>query len=148
MDSGGSALLTVPGDSVVNEFIDKTKEHDLVFAVAMSKLYDGQSTTETNLEALKELKSFASWIGSNTEMPDFGENVTVNNIEVLEDIPSLAIDNDAGMCKRQLRRPVTDSRTDLPGRPGTLCYQGLLQYHNTRYSQKKRYQHRFNLSPL
>lgn len=102
MNDISSSLQTVPGNTVLTEYIDGSSEHELVFAIAMIKLYDLEQS-ETNLTAIKEIENFANWISENQTLPDFGENVTVNFVKVLDEIPDLAVDSESNKCKYQFQ---------------------------------------------
>ena len=102
-DIGNSVLQSVPGNTVVQDFNDGSKEHDLVFALAMVKLYDDNQSS-VNIDAIKEIGNFIDWLNTEETLPRFDSNITVNYVEVLENVPTLSVDStDQPMCKYQFQ---------------------------------------------
>ena len=97
MESGGFSLQSVPGNTIVAEYNDGSCERELIFAISMVQLYDAEQSTN-NLDAMQEVESFEQWISEQTVLPNFGDNVTINSIEILDHVPSLSVDNENSLC--------------------------------------------------
>lgn len=97
MESGGFSLQSVPGNTIVQQYNDGSTERELIFAISMVQMYDAEQSTN-NLNAMQEVDNFEQWMIEQTSMPDFGENVAINSIEILDHVPSLAVDNENSLC--------------------------------------------------
>lgn len=99
-DDGNVTLNSVSNSRYITEFLNGSREIELIFAIDMIKPYD-TGTSDVNMEALAEVESFQRWCESGT-LPELSGCV-VDSVEVLETTPSLAIDNDANLCKYQFQ---------------------------------------------
>lgn len=97
MESGGFSLQSVPGNTIVQQYNDGSTERELIFAISMVQMYDAEQSTN-NLNAIQEVDNFEQWMIKQTAMPDFGENVTINSIEILDHVPNLSVDNENSLC--------------------------------------------------
>lgn len=97
MEGGSSSVQSVPGNTIISEYIDGSKERELVFAISMIRLYDTEMS-ENNLAAIAEVESFENWIESQTTLPDFGTGYLVHEVEILEHVPNLSIEQDINVC--------------------------------------------------
>jgi len=61
--------------------------------------------SDTNLKSTEEVIGLADWIES-AILPDFGESCVVEKVEILEEIPSVLIDQDLNLCKYQFQARV------------------------------------------
>lgn len=102
MDGETNSVLPVSGISTINTFIGGSTENEMVFAIALIRMYDTEMS-DTNLNAIKDINDLVIWIKNQTEMPDFGEDYIVNFIEVVQDVPDISVDQDSGLCKYQMQ---------------------------------------------
>ena len=107
---GTAALNSVPGDRVTKEFVDGSKEKQLIFAIDMITSYDADGTSDVNMDALDEVNHFSDWIEqqyTDDNFPDFGETNTITKIEVLTNVPSLLVDATSQLAKYQFQSRIT-----------------------------------------
>jgi hypothetical protein len=100
VDLGTTSMNTVPGKSI-KKFIDGSKEITLNFRINLIKEYD-EGTSTVNLEAIKEVGSFTSWIieqDSLKNYPDFGDKIETMEISVLTDVPSLGVNRESMLAQ-------------------------------------------------
>lgn len=112
LESPGNTSLLTDSDNVLNEYIDGSKEREYLFSVAMVKEYDS-GTSDINMYAMQESANFVEWIKSNNDagiFPDFGENCIIEHIEVITEVPTLAVDIERNVARYliSLRIPYTE----------------------------------------
>lgn len=105
MIDGTVAMNSVPGDRTIKQFVDGSKQKEIVFAIDMIYNYDGQGTSDINMNALNEVNHFAEWIDGlkQTDYPDFGMYNEIIKINVLTNIPSLLVNTDQQLGKYQFQ---------------------------------------------
>lgn len=99
-EDGNSSINTIQSTNPSVQYIDGSTENELLFSVAMVKTYDVEMS-ETNLEAIMEVDNFVSWIQNLTEYPVIGDDCIVNDIIVIDDVPSLSVDESRNLAKYQ-----------------------------------------------
>lgn len=103
---GTVAMNSVSGDRVYKRFVDGSVQRRVIFAIDMVLSYDGAGTSGVNMNAINEVNKFSEWIEEQLSLqnvPDFGNNRTIESIEVLTNVPSLLIDNTNGLAKYQFQ---------------------------------------------
>lgn len=79
--------------------------------VAMMKFYDS-GTSLTNMENLQEVENFAEWIEASKSLLNFGDNSTIEAVDVLTNYPELAgVDTDNSIAKYQFQVRITYQTT-------------------------------------
>lgn len=102
MEAGERAINTVYNETVNREFINGVKEKVYTFALVLVCDWS-EGSDSVNLEAQEFGEKWLDWIDgcmANECSPYFGENVTIQDIESLQNIPTLA----AAYQDRQLAR--------------------------------------------
>lgn len=75
------------------------------------KFYDS-GTSLTNMENLQEVENFAEWIEANKSLLNFGDNSTIEAVDVLTNYPELAgVDTDNSIAKYQFQVRITYQTT-------------------------------------
>lgn len=103
---GTVAMNSVSGDRVYKRFVDGSVQRRVIFAIDMVLSYDDVGTSDVNMNAINEVNKFSEWIEEQLSLqnvPDFGNNKTIESIEVLTNVPSLLIDNTNGLAKYQFQ---------------------------------------------
>lgn len=96
--------LGMIGNNTIQDYISGTSERELVFFIDFMQLHDLEQSY-TNLKSTEEVIGLADWIES-ADLPDFGESCVVDKVEILEEIPSVLIDQDLNLCKYQFQARV------------------------------------------
>lgn len=100
---------SVQNERELTQFINGDREVEFLFALDLVKEYD-TGTSSINLEANEEFEKIADWIEEQNKVknfPDFGSNIIIEKVEVLETVPSVTIDTQAGMAKYQGQFKIT-----------------------------------------
>lgn len=103
---GTVAMNSVSGDRVYKRFVDGSVQRRVIFAIDMVLSYDDAGTSDVNMNAINEVNKFSEWIEEQLSLqnvPDFGNNKTIESIEVLTNVPSLLVDNTNGLAKYQFQ---------------------------------------------
>lgn len=103
---GTVAMNSVSGDRVYKRFVDGSVQRRVIFAIDMVLSYDDVGTSDVNMNAINEVNKFSEWIEEQLSLqnvPDFGNNKTIESIEVLTNVPSLLVDNTNGLAKYQFQ---------------------------------------------
>jgi hypothetical protein len=103
------SLNSVQNERELDKFIDGSRRVEFLFALDLVKEYD-TGTSSINLEANREFETISEWIeqmNKEKHFPDFGENVLIEQIDVLETVPSVTVDTQAGMAKYQGQFKIT-----------------------------------------
>lgn len=96
VELGTTSMNTLPSSSV-KEHIDGSKDVTLLFTIRLIKNYD-EGTSDINMEALDEVVEFTNWIAEmdkNKDYPDLGEKLIVKEVDVITNVPSLAVNSTA-----------------------------------------------------
>ena len=97
---GNTAMLT-DSDNVLREYIDGSKDKEYIFAIAMVKDFD-TGTSDINANALGESENLIEWVeenNNNETYPDFGEKCSIEEIEIINNVPQLAIDSENNIAR-------------------------------------------------
>ena len=103
------SLNSVPNERELVQYINGDREVELLFALDLVKEYD-IGTSDINLEANEEFENISNWIeeqNNNGNYPDFGENIKIEEVEVLETTPSVIIDSQNNLAKYQGQYRIT-----------------------------------------
>lgn len=103
------SLNSVQNERELDKFIDGSRRVEFLFALDLVKEYD-TGTSSINLEANREFETISEWVelmNKERHFPDFGENVLIEQIDVLETVPSVTVDTQAGMAKYQGQFKIT-----------------------------------------
>lgn len=103
------SLKSVQNERELDKFIDGSRRVEFLFALDLVKEYD-TGTSSINLEANREFETISEWVelmNKEKHFPDFGENVLIEQIDVLETVPSVTVDTQAGMAKYQGQFKIT-----------------------------------------
>lgn len=103
------SLNSVQNERELDKFIDGSRRVEFLFALDLVKEYD-TGTSSINLEANREFETISEWVelmNKEKHFPDFGENVIIEQIYVLETVPSVTVDTQAGMAKYQGQFKIT-----------------------------------------
>lgn len=103
------SLNSVQNERELDKFIDGSRRVEFLFALDLVKEYD-TGTSSINLEANREFETISEWVelmNKEKHFPDFGKNVIIEQIDVLETVPSVTVDTQAGMAKYQGQFKIT-----------------------------------------
>lgn len=103
------SLNSVQNERELDKFIDGSRRVEFLFALDLVKEYD-TGTSSINLEANREFETISEWIelmNKEKHFPDFGENIIIEQVDVLETVPSVTVDTQAGMAKYQGQFKIT-----------------------------------------
>lgn len=103
------SLNSVQNERELDKFIDGSRRVEFLFALDLVKEYD-TGTSSINLEANREFETISEWVelmNKDKNFPDFGSNIIIEKIEVLETVPSVTIDTQASMAKYQGQFKIT-----------------------------------------
>ncbi len=108
-EPGNLSLNSVQNERELDKFIDGSRRVEFLFALDLVKEYD-TGTSTINLEANKEFENISEWIEAQNKdknFPAFGNNIIIEQVDVLETVPSVTIDTQAGMAKYQGQFKIT-----------------------------------------
>ena len=97
LDVDTASVNSNPASTVLNEYVDGSKEVRLIFNINIVKEYDDGGTSDLNLDAIKIFDNIIGFIEkSNNEhnFPDLGENYTVNELGATYKAPEVYITQD------------------------------------------------------
>ena len=103
------SLNSVQNERELDKFIDGSRRVEFLFALDLVQESD-TGTRSINLEANREFETISEWIelmNKEKHFPDFGENVIIEQVDVLETVPSVTVDTQAGMAKYQGQFKIT-----------------------------------------
>ena len=103
------SLNSVQNERELDKFIDGSRRVEFLFALDLVKEYD-TGTSSINLEANREFETISEWaelMNKEKHFPDFGKNVIIEQVDVLETVPSVTVDTQAGMAKYQGQFKIT-----------------------------------------
>lgn len=114
--SGAVAMNSVAGDRVKKSFINGDIEKELVFAIDMVTEYDATGTSDINLNAIDEVSHFCEWLEEqeiNKNYPYFGDNCVIDKVEVLNNVPSLMVNQEQMLSKYQFQARITYTQKSI-----------------------------------
>lgn len=93
-------IKTVANDNTLRNFVDGTKEKRLEFVVGFTLEYS-EEFDDVNDIALERVERFKTDLLSCANLPNFGNDVIINNVETAE-TPSVSVDFDGKIAYYQL----------------------------------------------
>ena len=93
-------IKTVANDNTLRNFVDGTKEKRLEFVVGFTLEYS-EEFDDVNDIALERVEQFKTDLLSCTNLPNFGNDAIINNVETAE-TPSISVDFDGKIAYYQL----------------------------------------------
>ena len=103
LDVDTASVNSNPASTVLNEYVDGSKEVRLLFNINIVKEYDDGGTSDLNLDAIEIFDNIIGFIEkSNNEhnFPDLGENYTVNELGATYKAPEVYITQDIANIAR------------------------------------------------
>lgn len=103
MEDGNSSIQTMESERAEAIYNDGSTEVAFLFAIALIRSYDTEMSA-LNTDAMAEADNFADWIEAQNELdnlPVLGDNEVVNSVEVLDSVPSVAVDAEQNLAKIQ-----------------------------------------------
>lgn len=97
LDVDTASVNSNPASTVLNEYVDGSKEVRMLFNINIVKEYDDGGTSDLNLDAIEIFDNIIGFIEkSNNEhnFPDLGENYTVNELGATYKAPEVYITQD------------------------------------------------------
>lgn len=108
-EPGVISVNSVQNERYLDEFIDGSRRVEFIFAISLMKEYD-TGTSPNNLEAMHEFELLQNWIEEQVSLgnlPDFGENIEIEKMEVLDTTPSMMVSEEESIAKYQGQFKVT-----------------------------------------
>ena len=93
-------IRTVANDNTLRNFVDGTKEKRLEFVVGFTLEYS-EEFDDVNDIALERVEQFKADLLNCADLPNFGDDVIINNVETAE-TPSISVDFDSKIAYYQL----------------------------------------------
>ena len=93
-------IKTVANDNTLRNFVGGTKEKRLEFVVGFTLEYS-EEFDDVNDIALERVEQFKTDLLSCADLPNFGDDVIINNVETAE-TPSISVDFDSKIAYYQL----------------------------------------------
>ena len=93
-------IKTVANDNTLRNFVGGTKEKRLEFVVGFTLEYS-EEFDDVNDIALERVEQFKTDLLSCADLPNFGDDVIINNVETAE-TPSISVDFDDKIAYYQL----------------------------------------------
>lgn len=101
-EDGENSLTTTINDQTVTKYINGVADKVYTFTIVMIRSWSS-GFDDMNQEALEWGSAWLDWVSKQYEagnVPDFGENVIINDIEALQNMPQLAeVDQDSKLAK-------------------------------------------------
>ena len=92
-----SSVTSNSGSSILNTYLDGSKEVRLLFNINLIKSYDNGGTSDLNLDAIQAFDNIISFVEDKNikgEYPDLGEGYVVNDIGATYKAPEVYITPD------------------------------------------------------
>ena len=92
-----SSVTSNSGSSILNTYLDGSKEVRLLFNINLIKSYDNGGTSDLNLDAMQSFNNIISFIeqkNNREDYPDLGEGYVVNDIGATYKAPEVYITPD------------------------------------------------------
>lgn len=97
LDVDTASVNSNPASTVLNEYVDGSKEVRLLFNINIVKEYDDGGTSDLNLDAIKIFDNIIGFIEKSNNAHNFpylGENYTVNELGATYKAPEVYITQD------------------------------------------------------
>lgn len=108
MVQNNTSVNSVSSERKVEQFIDGSYMSELYFSITMIKGYDVETST-TNLDAMNEIENLMLWVDNDDNMSylNFGADVTILDLDVVELTPTITVDKEQNLAKYQFRAKIT-----------------------------------------
>ena len=108
MVQNNTSVNSVSSERKVEEFIDGSYMSELYFSITMIKGYDVETST-TNLDAINEIENLMAWVDNNDNISylNFGDDVNILDLDVVELTPTITVDKEQNLAKYQFRAKIT-----------------------------------------
>lgn len=102
---GTNSVYSVSGTTVLEKYNDGSTKNELVFGISLVRLYSSEMSND-NLTAIAECDSIVEAINEATTLPTLDSNYIVDSVEIVQDIPSVNIDQNANVCEYQVQAKI------------------------------------------
>lgn len=105
-----TAITTMPSERVIMEFIDGSKEKEVLFNINLIKQYDDGGTSDINVLAIKAFESITRWVEEQNlkqNYPEFDDNIFVESIECSYTTPDVYVSPEQGVCRYESQYKLT-----------------------------------------
>ena len=108
MVQNNTSVNSVSSERKIEQFIDGSYMSELYFSITMIKGYDVETST-TNLDAMNEIENLMAWVDNDDNMSylNFGDDVNILDLDVVELTPTITVDNEQNLAKYQFRAKIT-----------------------------------------
>ena len=108
MVQNNTSVNSVSSERKIEQFIDGSYMSELYFSITMIKGYDVETST-TNLDAMNEIENLMAWVDNDDNMSylNFGEDVNILDLDVVELTPTITVDKEQNLAKYQFRAKIT-----------------------------------------
>lgn len=108
MVQNNTSVNSVSSERKIEQFIDGSYMSELYFSITMIKGYDVETST-TNLDAMNEIENLMAWVDNddNISSINFGDDVNILDLDVVELTPTITVDKEQNLAKYQFRAKIT-----------------------------------------
>lgn len=108
MVQNNTSVNSVSSERKIEQFIDGSYMSELYFSITMIKGYDVETST-TNLDAMNEIENLMAWVDNddNISYLNFGDDVNILDLDVVELTPTITVDKEQNLAKYQFRAKIT-----------------------------------------
>ena len=108
MVQNNTSVNSVSSERKIEQFIDGSYMSELYFSITMIKGYDVETST-TNLDAMNEIENLMAWVDNddNISSLNFGDDVNILDLDVVELTPTITVDKEQSLAKYQFRAKIT-----------------------------------------
>ena len=108
MVQNNTSVNSVSSERKIEQFIDGSYMSELYFSITMIKGYDVETST-TNLDAMNEIENLMAWVDNddNISSLNFGDDVNILDLDVVELTPTITVDKEQNLAKYQFRAKIT-----------------------------------------
>ena len=103
VDPGNSSVTSNSGSSIVNTYIDGSKDVRLMFNINLVRDYDNGGTSDLNIDAIQEFDKIISFIedkNNKGEFPELGDKYVVNEIGATYKAPEVYVSTESPSVAR------------------------------------------------
>lgn len=102
---GTNSVYSISGTTILNDYIDGSTDNELVFGISLVRLYSSEMSDD-NLTAMDEINSIVEAIQDAETLPILDSNYIVDSVEIVQDVPSVNIDQDQNVCEYQIQAKI------------------------------------------
>ena len=108
MVQNNTSVNSVSSERKIEQFIDGSYMSEIYFSITMIKGYDVETST-TNLDAMNEIENLMAWVDNDDNMSylNFGDDVNILDLDVVELTPTITVDKEQNLAKYQFRAKIT-----------------------------------------